>query len=105
MSGLVDSLPDQPLPRSTVDSLTEHPEISFVGPLYGERPQNRDSCHGMVIAINDRLVGLAWKQSGWVVIEQEAYDELANQPKGSDGIPFTLQSEMQEMQNRVAQHL
>lgn len=88
-----ESLPGRPLRRREVDTLGDADAIDGIFPLYGERPANRDTVHGIIIKTDTTAYALAYLDTeGWTVVdtadvapgegirvhEQELLDELWN---------------------------
>lgn len=100
--GIIEALPDRPLPRSTVDRLSEHESIAGAFPVFGQRTPN--TAYGLVVATGSAMFAIAREVDGggWEVLEKESYED----PTGTmDGVPHDEYEHIQDLQDTIEAYL
>lgn len=102
--GVVESLPDRPLNRAEVDSLSESDPLKGCFPVYGERPQNRDTALGVVLILPSGAgKALAYLTDGWQVVDEAEF--TVGDSSFEEGVRFDEMDQLDELQTSVAQYI
>lgn len=93
---MLNSLPERPLHRSEIDKLNENARVDIVSPVYSNEKgtDGGDIAAAIVLAYNGTMNALAFKQSGWEIIEKSNYGGM-----DVEGLPFEATDEIQRMQD------
>lgn len=96
---VVDSLPDRPLQRSEVDALESSDSIHATFPVYGERPEMRDTAYGVVIVTNRTAHAVVYDGDEWAKLDSEPVDTR------TDGIAWDDRDTIDELQASITGQL
>lgn len=98
MSGLLRSLPNRPLRRSEVESLSHSNNIAGTYPVYDDL--NPNAAHGVIIAIKRHCHVLIYDSDGWQKI-----GTIELESEATDGIPFQEADAISDGQKMITEHI
>lgn len=100
MSGTLSSLPSRPLRRAEVDAIEKQDSIQAIFPIYGDRPQDRDTAYVLVLVLEKKMKAVAYTGKRWAVVDTREIE-----PFDGEGIRFDDFEHVDDLHHEAAEFL
>lgn len=95
---VVNALPNRPLRRAEVNALETHEKIKMISPIYGQRPEFRDTARGLVVKLGTNVIAIGYRDGEWTRIE-------TREVTAGEGVPFEQVDILEDLQETVMAHI